>query len=81
MIRPVTNLNEVFKSMENSNIPKKKMAAIMAAVSAYIKSEEETHTGYAKIIRPSIWASSSREMEMRKRVLMQLRAFTGTRYF
>lgn len=67
--------------MENNNIPKKKMAAIMAAVAAYMKSEEESPTGYAKIIRPSVWTSSSREMEMRKRVLMQLRTFTGTRYF
>ena len=67
--------------MENSNIPKKKLAAIMAAVSSYLKTEEETHTGYAKIIRPSVWTTSARELEMRKRVLMQLRTFTGTRYF
>lgn len=67
--------------MENSNVQKKKMVAIMAAVAAYIKSEEEAPTGYAKIIRPSVWTTSAREHEMRKRVLMQLRTFTGTRYF
>lgn len=38
--------------MENSNVPKKKMAAIMAAVAAYIQTEEEPK-GYAKIIKPS----------------------------
>lgn len=72
----------LFTIMENSNISKKKMAAVMAAVAAYLKSEEESrNNGYARIIKPSVWTSSAREMEMRKRVLMQLRAFTGTRYF
>lgn len=67
--------------MENSNVPKKKMAAIMAAVAAYIQAEEEAPKGYAKIIKPSVWTTSAREHEMRKRVLMQLRTFTGTRYY
>ncbi|WP_027360108.1 hypothetical protein [Desulforegula conservatrix] len=66
--------------MENSNVPKKKMAAIMAAVAAYIQTEEEPK-GYAKIIKPSVWTTSAREHEMRKRVLMQLRTFTGTMYY
>jgi hypothetical protein len=65
-------------TMEN----KKKIAAAAAAVTAYIKTEEEAMQAMAapKIPRPAIlpitlWGMSGRQAMMQNRSLMQLKTF------
>lgn len=68
--------------MEN----KKKMAAVLAAVTAYIKTEEEMAAGIGVIEAPpvtythtGVWGASGRQAQMQLRNLMQLRTFHGSR--
>ncbi len=67
------------KKKDNDDISRKKMAAVMAAITACINSSEES-SGYARIIRPSIWTTASREAEMRKRTMVQMRSHGRTAY-
>jgi hypothetical protein len=61
----------------------KKMAAAMAAVTAYIKTEEEMASAGMEIAAPAqaeyrhsgIWGVSGRQSQMQLRHLMQLRTF------
>ncbi len=63
----------------------KKLAAIMAAVSLYIQSEEEAALTPAQpapepsSAQMNLWGASGRQSMMQLRNLMQLKAFHGSR--
>lgn len=68
--------------MEND----KKKAAVLAAVTAYIKSEEEMAASMGLIAprkvtyeHTGIWGTSGRQSQMQLRNMMQLKAFHGAR--
>lgn len=64
---------------------KKKRAAAIAAVTAYIKSEEEMAaargpmTGPYRKDRSYVWGMGGRQSQMQIRNLMQIRAFQGSK--
>lgn len=66
------------------DMDRKKRAAAIAAVTAYIKSEEETAAVMASMPpayrekRSPSWGVSGRQSQMQYRNLMQLRAFQGS---
>ncbi len=64
----------------------KKKAAAIAAVTAYIKSEEETCAAMGpmppasrRVERSPVWGMGGRQSQMQIRNLMQLRAFHGAK--
>ncbi|GBC62453.1 hypothetical protein DENIS_3425 [Desulfonema ishimotonii] len=68
----------------------KKMAAAIAGVSAYIKSQEEMAAMYVAapveeaparpVALPSMWAVSGRVDQMQMRNMMQMKAFHGVKF-
>jgi hypothetical protein len=66
-------------------IDERKAAAIMAAVSLYIQSEEEAALQPPEPapepppVQANLWGAGGRQSMMQLRNLMQLRAFHGTR--
>ena len=77
--------------MEDKNMEKKKRAAAVAAVTAYIKSQEEmamamqapaqpVEAPAKPVVLPSFWGISGRQDIMQHRNLMQMKAFHGVRF-
>ena len=54
---------------------KKKMAAAMAAVTAYMRSQEEAAAAVPAIEPSPLWGMSGRMAQMQLRNMMQMKAF------